>query len=451
MTKIDTLKHIFFIGIGGAGMSALARYFLQKNIKVSGYDKTETEVSKALCKEGAKVFYEDDINLYPHDIDLVVFTPAIPADHKGFIYYNTNNYKMLKRAQVLGLISKDNKCIAIAGSHGKTTVSSMTTHVLRHCGLDCSAFIGGISKNLNSNFVLGKSNYVVIEADEFDRSFLQLYPEITVITSIDDDHLDIYGTLKGVEDAFIQLTSQMKERELCIVHESVQIMNDLHGEKWNYGKNGKNIFQIDDYKANGLSQSFKVKYKNEIIANIELNISGFHNVENAMAAFIVAYSLGLEIPLIEAAFKTFKGIKRRFDIVLKNEEITYIDDYAHHPEELRSFIKSLRTVFQNKKLTVAFQPHLFSRTRDHAKGIAETLSLADEVLLLDIYPAREKPIEGVSSQLILNNIKNIPAKILSKKELLEYAETLDCDVFATIGAGDIDLLINPLHKIFAAR
>jgi len=449
MKKIEALKHVFFVGIGGAGMSALARYFLQKNIKVSGYDKVENFMAKALQEEGATIFFEDKIELYPKDVDLVVYTPAIPHEHKGLQYYKEYGFEVMKRAQVLGFISQNSKCIAIAGSHGKTTVSSMITHVLRSCGVDCSAFLGGVSKNLNSNFVLGKSDYVVIEADEFDRSFLQLHPNITLITSVDDDHLDIYGSLRGVEEAFIQLTNQMTERKLCIINDSVQIKDELQGEQLVYGKSEHCDFQLVNHHTNGLQQSFQVQFQNKIIANIQLNLGGLHNAENALAAFTIAHSLNLSPTLIEASLSTFSGIKRRFELVCSNQKITYIDDYAHHPEELRAFIQSLRNIFQDKKIVVAFQPHLFSRTKDHAEGIAETLSLADEVLILDIYPAREKPIPGVTSQLILDKIKNVPARIITKEDLLKYAETLFCDVFATVGAGDIDTLVYPLSKIFS--
>lgn len=451
MKQLENVKHIFFLGIGGIGMSALARYFVQRNVKISGYDKTETDLTQTLVKEGMHVVYEDDVTLIPADIDLVVFTPAIPKTLGLYNYFQRNNFEIFKRSQILGLISRNAKCLAVAGSHGKTSVSCMLTHLLRNGGIDCSAFLGGISKNLNSNFVLGSSDYVVIEADEFDRSFLQLYPHNAIITHIDDDHLDIYGSQRGVEEAFIQFSNQIVQNGYVVLSENICIKDELRGNKISYGYGLHNDYIIRNYTVNTLTQTFDLAWQNGIIQDIELTIAGKHNVENAVAASIVAMQCGVKSEKIKQGLQTFAGIKRRFDIIHHSEKITYVDDYAHHPEELKAFLTSLRNIFPTKKISVVFQPHLFTRTRDHAEGMARTLSLADDILLLDIYPAREEPIEGVTSALIADYIKEKPVKIVSKSDALKYAEHNEIEVFATVGAGDIDTLVPSLKQIFANK
>lgn len=449
MKNLKELKSIYFLGIGGIGMSALARYFKSLGADVSGYDKTKTALTDELEKEGITVTFDDELNQYPKQVDLVVYTPAIPKDHVGLNFYRDNNYELRKRSEVLGIISADRFTIAVAGSHGKTTVSSMIAHVLTHSGFGCSAFLGGIAVNYNSNYIQGTNDVVVIEADEFDRSFHRLSPDMAVITAVDTDHLDIYGSKEKIDEAFIEFTHKISEEGFLLVKQG-QSIND------NLPVLDKAFYSLHDTEADVYCSKywvvdggylFNVNYFGTEIKSIRLNVGGFHNIENAIAAICIAKELKITDEHIKTALASFSGIKRRFEKVMETERVVFIDDYAHHPEEIRVFLESVREIYPKKKITAIFQPHLFSRTKDLAAEFAEQLSKADEVILLDIYPAREVPQEGVTSELISNRL-TCPEKSLIKKEnLLEMVSHKNFEVVVTIGAGDIDKYLSPIAEI----
>lgn len=439
--QYTNLKRIYFIGIGGIGMSALARYFHFNNVVVTGYDRTETALTKQLQHEGIAIHFTDDIALADLNADLIIYTPAIPKDHKEYNYFLANGYPIRKRAQVLGELSASKFTIAIAGSHGKTTVSSMIAWILKHSGYDCTAFLGGISVNFNSNFVAGKNDVMVIEADEFDRSFLQLNPDIAVITAVDSDHLEIYGTQQELEKTFTEFAHQVTEKGKVVLKSSLPILKNIQREKFSYSINdtSANLF-VADYKIT-LSGS-QVTLNNGM--QYKLIYPGIHNIENSVAASGVALLLGIEKNKIISALNVFNGVHRRFEIMYQNDTTVFIDDYAHHPEEIAMFLKSVRAIYTGKKITAIFQPHLFTRTRDLAEGFSESLSIADEVLLLPIYPARELPIEGVSSAMIYNKIQSPSKHLMEKENLLEFIQTQPLEIVCTIGAGDIDKLVEPI-------
>lgn len=445
--QLDKIHSAYFIGIGGIGMSALARYFNSRGVRIAGYDRTETKLTKTLVAEGMEIHYEDDVNQIPKQIDLVVYTPAIPASHKELSYLQAENFPVYKRSAVLGMISKDKRSIAIAGTHGKTTTSSITGHVLRSAGLDCTAFLGGIAANFQSNFVDGKSDWVLAEADEFDRSFLQLFPDIAVILSMDPDHLDIYGNPEAMNDSYRAFAGQIKKDGLLIYHAKLEEkLKSLEVEKsLSYG------FESGDVRATNLKVKegcfqFDIQTSDKNIKGIKFPFPGKHNVENAVAAAAVALELNLEPEAIKKALESFKGIKRRFEFVIRNEEQVFIDDYAHHPEELKAAISAAKMLYENKKITGIFQPHLFSRTKDFADGFASALDELDELWLLDIYPAREEPIEGVNSGMILKLMKNKNAKLIQKEELINELKNNKIEVLMTLGAGDIDKLVLPIKS-----
>lgn len=441
--QYTNLKRIYFIGIGGIGMSALARYFHFNNVVVTGYDRTETALTKQLQQEGIAIHFTDDIALADLNADLIIYTPAIPKEHKEYNYFLANGYPIRKRAQVLGELSASKFTIAIAGSHGKTTVSSMIAWILKHSGYDCTAFLGGISANFNSNFVAGKNDVMVIEADEFDRSFLQLHPDIAVITAVDSDHLEIYGTQQELEKTFTEFAHQVTEKGKVVLKSSLPILKNIKREKYSYSINDTNAdLFVADYKIT-LSGS-QVRLNNGM--QYKLIYPGIHNIENSVAASSVALLLGIEKNNIISALNVFNGVHRRFEIMYQNDAIVFIDDYAHHPEEIAMFLKSVRAIYTGKKITAIFQPHLFTRTRDLAEGFSESLSIADEVLLLPIYPARELPIEGVSSAMIYNNILSPSKHLMEKENLLEYIQTQPLEIVCTIGAGDIDKLVEPIAR-----
>ena len=404
--NLKEIKKVYFLGIGGIGMSALARYFKSLGAEVSGYDRTSTDLTNVLESEGIKIAFEDDLNLYPKEVDMVVYTPAIPKDHKGFNFYKDNNYNLKKRSEVLGIISADKFSICVAGSHGKTTVSSMIAHILTHSGYGCSAFLGGIASNYNSNYLQSDNDVVVIEADEFDRSFHRLAPDMAVITAVDTDHLDIYGSKENIDEAFIEFTHKISEEGFLVMKQGQSINNSLPVLD-------KAFYSLQDSDADVYCSKywvveggyvFNIHYFGKEYIGFRLNIGGFHNIENAIAAFTIAKELNISIDKIKAALSSFTGIKRRFETVLKKEAVTFIDDYAHHPEEIRVLLESVKEMFPDRKVTAIFQPHLFSRTKDLADGFAKALSIADEVLLLEIYPARELPMEGVTSDLIFQKL-----------------------------------------------
>lgn len=461
---IEKLEAVYFIGIGGIGMSAIAKFFHSGGVKVSGYDKTATALTKELEASGIAVHYEENVDLIPKKVDLVVYTPAIPEGHKELLYYRTNGYKVVKRSDVLQIITESSFNICIAGTHGKTTITSMVAHLLRDSGFGCNAFLGGIAVNYGTNFWSSERNVCVVEADEYDRSFLKLSPDVAIITAMDADHLDIYGTAEAMEQAFIDFAGKVKEGGLVVGKFGLERTKQLKTQ--NYISYSLQNESADVYAANIRmdhgSYEFDVivsartpSEKDIMLDNVKLNMGGMHNVENAVAAIAVASSLGIENDKIKAAVENFRGVKRRFEYIIKNDRIVFVDDYAHHPEELRALINGAKTLFRQKKCTVIFQPHLYTRTRDLADGFAEVLDLADEVILLPIYPARELPIAGVSSEMILEKMQNEDKRVLAKDKATGWMESVYKkglnrefgEVLITAGAGDIDMLVEPIRKI----
>jgi UDP-N-acetylmuramate--alanine ligase len=442
---------IYFLGIGGIGMSALARYFIAKGYQVHGYDRTPTVLTDSLEKEGMHIHFHEDISLIPAQTGLVVYTPAIPVTNSEFQYLLKSGIRMMKRAEVLGMLSSEYKTIACAGTHGKTTISTMVSYLLQKSHVGCQAFLGGISRNFNTNLLLSDTSpFLVAEADEYDRSFLHLHPYIAIITSIDSDHLDIYQTHDAVNEAFSSFTGNIISQGTLILKKGLDIPLLLPADShvYTYAVN-----QEADYYASNLSienglYHFDFTYPFGKIDNLTLGIPGLYNVENAAAALAAALLAGVTPDELSLGLSTFKGVKRRFDIRLNEPNLAYIDDYAHHPEEINACISSARAMFPGRKLTGIFQPHLFSRTRDFADEFAKSLSRLDEVLLLPIYPARELPMEGVDSQMLLSLINN------PNKHLVEKADIPDCftgkyaEVVLTMGAGDIDTLVEPIENFF---
>ena len=464
MKDYTTISRVYFIGVGGIGMSAIARYFLSKGATVSGYDKTPTPLSIELEKEGIAIHYEDNIELLDKNAELVVYTPAIPKDHKEFNYYKELNYEVVKRSDVLQQITKSTYNICIAGTHGKTTISTMVAHILRESAFGCTAFLGGISVNYDTNFWSSNNNVCVIEADEYDRSFLKLSPDIALISAMDADHLDIYGTKESMQDAFVEFANQLGADKLLLTKFGLPKKHFISNKHIRYSLQNDTA----DVFASGIKMKeggyeFDVITKDWMLDNVKLNMGGMHNVENMVAAIFIAHYLKIEPEKIKAAVATFKGVKRRFEYIIDTLEakksknnVVFIDDYAHHPAELNALIKSAKSLFSDRKLTVIFQPHLFSRTKDFAKEFAESLDMANEVLLLPIYPARELPMEGVTSELIMEKMQNKNARVVSKEQLIEYVEgdylnrineSLHGQLLITAGAGNIDQLVQPIKKI----
>jgi UDP-N-acetylmuramate--alanine ligase len=456
---------VFFLGIGGIGMSALARYFNAKGIAVSGYDKMETNLCKQLTAEGINIHYEDNIELIDKEAKLVIYTPAVPKDHKELNYYLDNNYTVTKRSDVLGAITAGDFNICVAGTHGKTTTSSMVAHILRHSGFGCNAFLGGIAVNYDTNFwpapINSGSNekaVCVAEADEYDRSFLKLSPDIAIISSMDPDHLDIYGTAENMEQAFIDFAAKIKPGGLLISKYGLKRHNDLQAPQhitYDVENEKADVNTHNIIISNG-SYLFDTKVPGRVIKGIQLNMGGRHNIENVTAAIAVAAQLDMSDEKIKESVATYRGVKRRFEYIIKNDHLVFVDDYAHHPEELRALITGAKNLYSDKKCVVVFQPHLFSRTKDHADGFAAVLDIADEVILLPIYPARELPMEGVTSVMILERMHNDNKMVLSKEDLLKHIsqeqtahveEGYNGTLFITAGAGDIDTLVEPIKEI----
>jgi UDP-N-acetylmuramate--alanine ligase len=452
---INKITRIYFAGIGGIGMSALARYFRSKGAVVSGYDKTETVLTKQLVKEGIKIHYEDNIEIIDKEAQLIVYTPAIPKDHKELNYYQQNNYTVVKRSDVLGAITNSSFNICVAGTHGKTTTSTMVAHLLQDSGYGCNAFLGGIAVNYNSNFWSSPKDVCVVEADEYDRSFLKLSPDVAIITAMDPDHLDIYGTAENVEQAFIDFSVRVKQGGLLLSKYGLKRTGELkasHTLTYHFNNDKADVYAANITMNNG-SYQFDVIKKDWQLKEVVLHMGGMHNIENMIAAIAVAHHLKIEDEKIKAAVSSFKGVKRRFEYIVKNEQTIYIDDYAHHPDELRALITGAKSLFPDRQIAIAFQPHLYSRTKDFADGFAEVLSLADEVYLLPIYPARELPIEGVTSEMILNKMEQgIGHVYQTKEELLDwikyaFADYGRNDFLITAGAGDIDTLVVPIKEL----
>jgi len=460
MVDLEKIKRIYFIGIGGIGMSALARYFRFHGKQVSGYDRTETALTRQLIDEGIPVHYQDDVRLAPKDADLVVYTPAVPGDHAALQYYKQHQYPLLKRSDVLGAITSSSFNICVAGTHGKTTITTMIAHILRHSGYGCNAFLGGIAVNYNSNFWSNERNLCVVEADEYDRSFLKLSPDIAVITAMDADHLDIYGTAGEVEKAFVEFSGRLKPGGWLLSKYGLQRDKDLRAK--NHQTYSLQDCNADVYAQNIQTQSggyrFEVQMKDWRLSDIRLNMGGMHNVENATAAITVAKRVAIADEKIRAAVEAFRGVKRRFEYILREppgeaggKARVFIDDYAHHPEELRALITGAKGLFPDLSCTVIFQPHLYSRTRDFADEFAASLDLADQVVLLPLYPARELPVEGVSSRMILDKMKMKKKWLMDKAELLNWIQKEPVGLLITAGAGDIDALVTPIKEILEKK
>lgn len=450
---VSNIKRIYFVGIGGIGMSAIARFFNQRGAKVRGYDLTETELTKKLVAEGIEVTYTDDENHLDKEAQLVVYTPAIPATNKILNWYKANQFEVYKRSDVLQWITESLFAVTVAGTHGKTTISTMTAYLLRDAGEGCNAFLGGIAANYQSNYWSSENNVAVIEADEYDRSFLKLFPDVAILTAMDPDHLDIYGTAEEVEAAFIQYTRNIKPGGTLIAKHGLKKGSELSASNiitYSLQNDAADVYGNNIVQKNG-TYTFDVIGKGWMIQNVHLPLGGMHNIENAIAAITVTQLLDIPGEAVKRSLAGFKGVRRRFEYIVKNEKTVYIDDYAHHPEELNALIKSAKRLFPGKRCVVAFQPHLFSRTRDFAEGFARSLDLADEVLLLDIYPARELPVEGVTSAIIGDNMSNPAHTILSKEGLLKYVETAPLELFITAGAGDIDKLVQPIKEIIEKK
>jgi UDP-N-acetylmuramate--alanine ligase len=451
--NIDSIKKVYFVGIGGIGMSALARFFKQRGVEVNGYDKTETDLTRQLVQEEIGVTYTDAATALQKEVDVVIYTPAIPQDNVILNWYRANNYPVYKRSDALQWITESMFAITVAGTHGKTTISTMIGHILRDSGYGCNAFLGGISVNYNTNYWSSDNAVAVIEADEYDRSFLKLKPDVAVLTAMDADHLDIYGTPEAVQEAYIQYTANIKPNGTLIKKHGLKHgaqLKGAHKKSYSLQNTGADAYADNIQMKNG-SYIFDVKGNGIYLTDVHLNIGGMHNVENCVAAIAVAKQLEIEDEAIKSAVANFKGVKRRFEYIVKNDKIVYIDDYAHHPEELAALIKSAKTLFSKRRIVIAFQPHLFTRTRDFATEFAHALDMADEIILLDIYPARELPIEGVDAAMIKSKMGNPNVTILSKEGLMSYVTNAPLDLFITAGAGDIDKLVAPIGKILSEK
>jgi UDP-N-acetylmuramate--alanine ligase len=457
--QLSNYHSVYFLGIGGIGMSAIARWFKHSGLKVAGYDKTATPLTHELLEEGMEIHFEDRIEMLPGYITkektLVVLTPAVPKDHKEYNYLKDEGFTIMKRSEVLGLLTKNYRTIAVAGTHGKTTTSSLIAHILKSAGKDMVAFLGGITTNYESNLVMqgavSKDTIMVAEADEFDRSFLRLFPETSVVTSADADHLDIYGDHASMVKSYQDFMKQVKKS--LIVHESIEkLATGASASIQTYGTSRGQFFAENIVVPHGRDGffSFDLAGKQKI-KNISLGVPGFHNMENAIAASIVSLEYGVTEQQLRDALTSFKGVKRRFEFIVKKPNLVYIDDYAHHPTEIEAFLKSLRAMYAGKKLTVVFQPHLFTRTRDFADGFAKSLSIADELLMMDIYPARELPIEGITSDIIFKNVTSKVKMMTSKQDLVSKLEKMSIEVLATVGAGDIDVFVKPIKEMLNKR
>jgi UDP-N-acetylmuramate--alanine ligase len=447
--ELRNIQRVYLAGIGGIGMSGLARYFRRLGCIVCGYDKTSTDLTIALQNEGICIIYDDRSDFIPMSFStpdegtLVIYTPAMPKDSSILNFFKQKGFELFKRSQVLGLISKGMYTVAVAGTHGKTTTSCMIAHILKDSGTDCSAFLGGIAANYQSNVLYGDNDIMVVEADEYDRSFLTLHPNVAIITSMDADHLDIYGDHSHLTQSFQLFASQIKDGGTLIYRKGLDPQHA--GTTYALGEEAdamaKNVrIENGDFYFDFQNARYQIK-------DIRMGIAGMHNIENATSAIQVALLLNVSSEAIKSALGSFKGVKRRFEYIVKEEGHIYIDDYAHHPEELRAAIASVKKLYPNKKLTTVFQPHLFTRTRDFVDGFAEVLDMSDELLLLDIYPARELPIEGVDSNMILSRMKLANKRICGKQEALDIIRSEQPELLLTVGAGDIDQLVQPLKNI----
>ncbi len=454
---LDQFKYIYFLGIGGIGMSALARWFGVNGYPVAGYDRTPTALTDALQAEGMAIHFEEAVAQIPVAFrenpaeTLVIYTPAVPQTHAEYVYLTERGFTLQKRAQVLGLLAGQMTTVGVAGTHGKTTTSSMVAHILRDAGVNCAAFLGGITNNYGTNFLLNepaddlRSVICVVEADEFDRSFLTLFPQFAVVTSTDADHLDIYGAHDAVLESFGQFVSQIRPDGTLFMRTGLSLAGRTNATVQSYALHEGDYF-ARNVRVDNAAFVFDLVYPRGVIADIHLLVPGFHNVENAVAAGAVALKLGVAPEAIRTALNGYRGVRRRFEYVLRTDEAVLIDDYAHHPTEVRAFLESVRALYPGRELTAVFQPHLFSRTRDFAEGFAESLSLADHLLLLDVYPARELPMEGVTSELIFRDVRSKTKQKCTKDELVDVVRATKPRLLVTLGAGDIDQLLPALKK-----
>ena len=456
LLDLAAIREVYFIGIGGIGMSAVARYFLARGVRVSGYDKTSTALTQELEASGMQIHYEERTDLVPANPDLVVYTPAIPASHEELVHYRATSIPVVKRSDVLQIISAGSFNLCVAGTHGKTTISTMLAHLLKDTGYGCNAFLGGISVNYGTNFWSDSRNVAVIEADEYDRSFLKLSPDVAIITAMDADHLDIYGDAGAVEQAFIDFSAKVRPGGLLIKQFGLKRGGELKADKvWTYSLQNESA----DVYATGIRMEnggyrFDAHTPVLTIHDVTLQMGGMHNVENALSAIAAAASLGIEAEKIRQAVAGFRGVKRRFEYLIREPRMVFVDDYAHHPEELKALLKGARALFHDRTCRIVFQPHLFSRTKDFAADFASALDLADEVILLPIYPARELPVEGVTSELISGRMKRARVQIMTKEELLQWVDANLTDLrgeeypslLITAGAGDIDTVLKPVRE-----
>ena len=452
--ELTDIKSVYFIGAGGIGMSAIARYFLGKGLVVAGYDKTATPLTRQLEKEGMSIHYEENIDLIPNGCKdktscLIVYTPAIPAEHKELCFFQENNFEIEKRAQVLGTLTRAHKGLCVAGTHGKTTTSTMCAHLLHQSHVDCNAFLGGISKNYGTNYILSKSDYVVIEADEFDRSFHWLRPWISVITATDPDHLDIYGTKEAYLESFRHYSSLIQPGGALIIHKNLEMKDELQEgvERYEYSLDEGDFHAENIIIENG-EITFDFVSPIENVRNVRLGQPVPINIENGVAAMAMAQLAGCTADELRQAMETYSGVERRFDFKIKTDKLVFLSDYAHHPQEIFQSARSIRELYRDKKITAIFQPHLYTRTRDFYKDFASSLSLLDEVVLCDIYPAREKPIEGVTSKLIYDNLREgVEKKMIKKEEVLDFVKSKDFQVLIVLGAGDLDNYVPEIENI----
>jgi UDP-N-acetylmuramate--alanine ligase len=449
---LKNIHSIYFLGIGGIGMSALACYFHALGKAVTGYDKTPTRLTYNLQQEGIAIHYDENISKIPHVIDLVIYTPAIPQDNKEYQYFIKKNTQVRKRAEVLGKITEGIFTIAVAGTHGKTTITALITHLLKTAGKPVTAFIGGISKNYHSNLVMTEnSQFMVVEADEYDRSFLNLYPDMAVITAIDADHLDIYFNQNNLLESFSIFTSQVRPHGKIVAKKGLDIRMNPDVDIKRYSVTEDADISILSHSIGNGYQTFDMKVDTRLIKDLSIGLPGLHNVENAIAAADIALELGIDEDRLKTGLASFQGVERRFDIRLHTPEIIFIDDYAHHPEEINACLSGVRDFFPGKKITGIFQPHLYSRTRDMADDFARILGKMDGIILLDVYPARELPIEGIDSQMILDKIRNKNKILTTRHELFDILKKQEIEVLLTLGAGDIDQLVQPIEDLLKEK
>ena len=456
--ELKDIKAVYFIGAGGIGMSAIARYFLKKGLVVGGYDKTPSDLTRQLEKEGMLIHYEENIDEIPHlckqkEKCLVIYTPAIPAEHKEFVYFQNNGFEIQKRAQVLGTLTQAHKGLCVAGTHGKTTTSTMCAHIMHQSHLDCNAFLGGISKNYGTNYILSDSDYVVIEADEFDRSFHWLRPWMSVITSTDPDHLDIYGTKDAYLESFRHYTELIQPEGALIIHRGLEMKQHVQQgvRLYDYSLT-EGDFHAENIRIDNGEITFDFISPIESIKNVQLGQPVPINIENGIAAMAMAQLNGCTAEELKYGMKTYGGVDRRFDFKIKTDKLVFLSDYAHHPKEIYQSAKSIRELYKDKHITAIFQPHLYTRTRDFYKDFAEALSLLDEVVLTEIYPARELPIEGVTSQLIYDNLKpGVKKEMIQKNDVLNFIKSHQFEVLIVLGAGDLDNQVPQITKILETK